>query len=519
MRRPDQERLWPPAAVARDILTVVATAEASAPSASRSPLGRVSGTSAGLVAISGLALILRLATMSEQSYWLDESYTVHLVRLGLGPMLSTVPRTESTPPLYYVLAWFWTHVFGADEGGLRSLSALAGTGTVFAAGRLARRVAGARAALLAAGLLAVSPLLVWFSEEARAYALAALLTTGALLCLLAYAQEGRARALAGWAACAALALCTHYFTAFVILPGALWLLGSGHRRPAVRIALASVTIVALALLPLALAQRGTGHADYIGQSSLNTRILQVPKQLLIGYASPAQVITGVVALALVLAGAVWPWFARRRAWTVPTRLILASAATGVMLPILLALVGIDFLNTRNLLPVLPVLAVLAAAAMVSPAAGRWGPGCGLVLIALFAIVVTLVDTHVADQRTDWRSAIEALGPARITRVLVVAPADALLPVQAYAPSVRPLTGTAAVTELDLVSVGDRDSRTQPAEPLPSAGLPATFHRVLESVHPTYSLERYRSASPGPVTVAQAAALPVGLNRAVLIQKP
>lgn len=474
-----------------------------------------------MVAISGLALILRLATMSEQSYWLDESYTVHLVRLGLGPMLSTVPRTESTPPLYYVLAWFWTHVVGADEGGLRSLSALAGAGTVFAAGRLARRVAGARAALLAAGLLAVSPLLVWFSEEARAYALAALLTTGALLCLLAYAQEGRARALAGWAVCAALALCTHYFTAFVTLPGALWLLRFGYRRPAVRTALATVAIVALALLPLALAQRGTGHADYIAQSSLNIRILQVPKQLLIGYASPAQVITGVVVFVLVVAGGVWPLFAHRRALTAPARLLLASAGTGVMLPILLALVGIDFLNTRNLLPVLPVLAVLAAAGMVSPGAGRWGPACGFVLIALSAIVVTLVDTHVAYQRTDWRSAIEALGPVRVTRVLVVAPADALLPVQAYAPSVRPLaaTATATVTEVDLVSVGDRDSPPEPAEPLPSAGLPATFHRVLESVHPTYSLERYRSASPRPVTVAQAAALPVGLNRAVLIQKP
>ena len=60
---------------------------------------------------------------------------MHLVRLGLGPMLRTIPRTESTPPLYYVLAWVWTHVFGSGEFGLRSLSALAGAGTVFLGGR------------------------------------------------------------------------------------------------------------------------------------------------------------------------------------------------------------------------------------------------------------------------------------------------------------------------------------------------------------------------------------------------
>ena len=42
-------------------------------------------------------------------------------------MLGTVLGQETTPPLYFMLAWGWAKVFGFGEEGLRSLSALAGT--------------------------------------------------------------------------------------------------------------------------------------------------------------------------------------------------------------------------------------------------------------------------------------------------------------------------------------------------------------------------------------------------------
>src|ERR1700751_2183225 len=107
-----------------------------------------------------LAAGIRLPTLAEQSFWLDEGYTVRLVRMSFGGMLRTIPRTESTPPLYYVLAWVWTHVFSSSEFGLRSLSAVAGIATIPVAYAAARRLAGARAAAICALLLAVSPLMV-----------------------------------------------------------------------------------------------------------------------------------------------------------------------------------------------------------------------------------------------------------------------------------------------------------------------------------------------------------------------
>ena len=83
-----------------------------------------------LVALILLGAGLRFATLDLQSYWYDEAVTVGLVRMDLPGMLSAIYRHESTPPLYYVLAWGWCKLFGSGEVGLRSLSALFGTASI-----------------------------------------------------------------------------------------------------------------------------------------------------------------------------------------------------------------------------------------------------------------------------------------------------------------------------------------------------------------------------------------------------
>ena len=90
---------------------------------------------------------------------------------GFGGMLSGVVDTESTPHLYYVLAWLWAKVFGSGEVGLRSLSALLGTAAIPVAHRAAAELISERVGLVTAAIVATNPFLVWYSQEARAYAL------------------------------------------------------------------------------------------------------------------------------------------------------------------------------------------------------------------------------------------------------------------------------------------------------------------------------------------------------------
>ena len=148
-----------------------------------------------LLLLTGVAAALRFATIDQQSYWYDEAITASLLDGSLFDVFRGVLDTESTPPLYYVLGWAWAQVVGSDEASLRSLSALAGTLVVpvaFAAGRV---VATARIGLAAAALAAVSPMLIWYSQEARAYALLALFGGASFVCFaLARSDPSRRQA-------------------------------------------------------------------------------------------------------------------------------------------------------------------------------------------------------------------------------------------------------------------------------------------------------------------------------------
>src|SRR4051794_14403023 len=102
---------------------------------------------------------IRLTTITIQSFGLDETFTVWLSRKNFGPMLAAMSHTEGTPPAYYVAAWCWGHLFGTGEVGLRSLSALLGAAAIPLAGILATSIAGRRAGIAAAALVAANPLL------------------------------------------------------------------------------------------------------------------------------------------------------------------------------------------------------------------------------------------------------------------------------------------------------------------------------------------------------------------------
>jgi uncharacterized membrane protein len=85
------------------------------------------------LALGGLTVVaaaLRFVTLTHQSLWFDEAQAVHEMRLSFGAMLHAWSANEPNPPLYFVVAWVWTHIFGSSAAGLRSFSAVVGTATV-----------------------------------------------------------------------------------------------------------------------------------------------------------------------------------------------------------------------------------------------------------------------------------------------------------------------------------------------------------------------------------------------------
>jgi uncharacterized membrane protein len=148
---------------------------------------------AALVMIVALAAVIRLATLGAQSFWLDEGVSYFTAMRPLPSLLDFVAREDIHPPLYYLLLHVWA-VFGTGEAWLRLPSALAGIASVWLLGLLGRWLFDARTGLAAAAVLAVSPLHVWYSQEARMYALLALLALAQVACLWrALAADGRSR--------------------------------------------------------------------------------------------------------------------------------------------------------------------------------------------------------------------------------------------------------------------------------------------------------------------------------------
>jgi mannosyltransferase len=443
---------------------------------------------AWLAALTAFALALRLWHIGSQSYWYDESYTVDLVHRGLGDMLATIPRTESTPPLYYLLAWVWARVFGTSEAALRSLSAVIGAAVVPVAWFAARAFfTSRRVAFAAAALVAANPYFVWYSQEARSYSLLVLTTA---LSLLFLAQ----RRLVLWALAAILALLTHYFAGFIVVAEAAWLLYMTRTRAAA-LATGLVGLAGAALIPLALHQRASQTTAFIAQLGLRRRVEDLPKKLVTGELGTFTPLIGPLAGALAAAAILYALLRARRT----TLGLIWLVAFGAGVPLLFALAGSDYLLPRNLIAVYVPLVIAVAAG--TGLAGRAGIAAAAVICAVALVVDIQVTRDARLQRTDWRDAARSLGPG--DQAIVITPAWDQKPLRLYARGIGLLPAAGApVTQV--VSLAEGQPPRFP-DPPPPPGFRVAERRVTAS----YELIRYVSDHPLPVSGATLTASKLG----------
>ena len=244
-----------------------------------------------LAALTSSRPVLRLATLDLQSFWYDEAFTpVHVLHPSLWATLRSVVHTENTPPLWYVIAWADSRVLGTGEVALRLPSALAGIATVPVAWAIGRELTGRRATAIAtAALVAVNPLFVWYSQEARAYGLFVLMAALAMLCFLRALRRPTPRRMAVFALAGVAGAAEPLLRGVPADPdGPLAGVGStrrqaaGHRDRTAWSAIAVLALVGVALLPLISAQGGHG-TQWIGEWALSSRLQAIPQYYLTGY--------------------------------------------------------------------------------------------------------------------------------------------------------------------------------------------------------------------------------------------
>jgi mannosyltransferase len=201
-----------------------------------------------LVAVGGW---LRFSGLPQRDLWLDENCTFYAVhRLFDWPADGPDPRRELAHIPYFATLHLWTRLTGESPWGLRSFSAMCGTVLVAVMGLVGARLLGRGAGLVAAALTAVSPIAVYYGQEARVYSLW-LVSMAATIGVLHHAGIGGRRR--WWAAFVVLALLDvllHY-SALLWIPASICVaLASPDRRRCVRQWVGSTVILIVLLIPV-----------------------------------------------------------------------------------------------------------------------------------------------------------------------------------------------------------------------------------------------------------------------------
>lgn len=262
-----------------------------------------------------------------------------------------------------------------------------------------RRLIGERPALATAAFVAVNPLLVNYSTDARSYALLVLTALLSVWGLTAVLESGHQRAYAGWALASLACVWTHYFGAFTVLGEALVLLvlRPEQRRLTLAWCLA-IAVCAAPLVPLLIHQNASEDSVFIAGISLVSRVEQTMRQFGMGANVPRAWLEAAGLLVIGVAVSAGAVSALR---STGPRIVLALVVMTAVVPLVIGLVGIeDRFYVRNVIVALPLVGALAAPALLR---GRAVP------LAVYLVLATLTSVWVATdwryEQVDWRAAI------------------------------------------------------------------------------------------------------------------
>jgi mannosyltransferase len=313
-----------------------------------------------LIVLTGAAL--RFYGLTYQSYWFDELFSAYYS--DPAHSLNTVIEltfADVHPPLYQVVMWASYKLLGYTEWAGRLPSALAGTLMLPLIYLLGREFFNRRVGLYAAALAVPNYYLLYYSQEARSYALLYLLCGLSLLFFIRALRKAEIKNVVAFVISSIALAYTHYFGFILLVAETLMLLmwlrlyGQSDRRLLMRAGIAAAVII-VGILPLI--------NIIVGHSAIEEFWIQQPgpafliNYFILYFYSPL-IAVGVFILLLtgmsrlfVLDG--WP----KERFAVCALLIWV--VLGYFLPWLRGLLGQPVLTDRNTIMLLPAMLLLAA---------------------------------------------------------------------------------------------------------------------------------------------------------------
>jgi len=345
----------------------------------------------GLSAIVALAAAARLVQVGY-NFDGDELFSVLLASRSFPEVIRLALIDTVHPPLHLILLHGWIEVFGPSAFAVRGLSILLSLAFLATAYPILRRFLRPATSLAILTLLAVSPLFVYYGQQARPYALIALLSAASLLTFLRYAEAPQdVRRAVAWCATSVLLLYTQYLGTFLIMTEVCFGLFAWPKyRP--RLVLLG-GLAGLCLVPWIAAAMGgalSAEADPLKVFSWTTppTVRDFPWFYVSIFGEPAHVRARVLLLLLGAMGVYWAYQQVRAGARRPEYQLLAAIAFGV--PAVIWALSVwgpkpAFASRQLLAPAVAFLILVGV--MLEALPRRWGVLCWLALLAWTAAAI------------------------------------------------------------------------------------------------------------------------------------
>lgn len=192
--------------------------------------------------ILALSLFLRIFLLDFESLWLDEGSSIKFAKLSI-PELIKSSQADGNPPLYYLILHFWIKIFGDSEFSVRFLSVIFGMLVVVAVYWFCFEFWGREVAIFSSFITGISVFQIFYSQEARMYALLCLLSIISFLYFVKILRQGEFKHYVFYALTNILLLYTHLYAFFTIFAQLIFVAFQKRKRLKVFLTLLSISFL------------------------------------------------------------------------------------------------------------------------------------------------------------------------------------------------------------------------------------------------------------------------------------
>ena len=157
-----------------------------------------------------IGLFLRLYNLGKPDFWNDEAWSIIFSK-----NLDYIAH-DMHPPFYYALLKAWIFIVGETEFKIRLLSAIFSIATVFFIFKLGQKMFNKKIGLISAFILSISPMHLWYAQEARSYSLITFLVTACVYVFILIVYENRSGLKGVFIALLLACLYTEYISFFIL---------------------------------------------------------------------------------------------------------------------------------------------------------------------------------------------------------------------------------------------------------------------------------------------------------------